>query len=251
MIVIKNSLALSKMRDAGKKLSEVIAETINIIKPGLTTLEIDSFIHKKLKENKLDSRCKGYMGYKHVSCISVNDVVVHGVPSKLIIKENDLIKVDVCASYKGYCADMARATYLGLSSNQRIIDMMDTAKKSLEAGIFKAVKGNKIGDISFAIQDIIEKQGYGILRDFAGHGIGKKMHESPEILNYGKPGTGNIIRPGMTFAIEPMITMGNEEVYIDNDGWTVKTKDKSLSMHIEDTVLVTENEPEVLTNSFI
>ena len=251
MIIIKNRQAISKMKDAGKRLSEVIAEAINIVAPGVTTLEVDSFIEKKLVSLKLDTRCKGYMGYKHVSCISVNDVVVHGVPSSQIITDQDLVKIDVCASYEGYCADMARPKYLGLSSNERIIEMMDAAKSALAIGTAAAVKGNRIGDISHAIQSVIEAKQFGILRDFAGHGIGKKMHEEPEILNYGKPGTGFLIQQGMTFAIEPMITLGSEEVFIDSDKWTVRTKDKSFSTHIEDTVLVTDHGPEVLTNSSI
>ena len=251
MIVVKNRQAISKMKEAGKRLSEAIAETINFIQPGHSTSQIDSFIEKKLVSLKMDPRCKSYMGYRHVSCISVNDVVVHGVPSQLVLQENDLVKVDVCASYQGYCADMARPKYLGLLPNERIIKMLANAEAALKSGISMATKGKRIGDISSAIQQTVEMEGYGILRDFAGHGIGKKMHEAPEILNYGKANTGAYIQPGMTFAIEPMITMGKEEVYIDSDGWTVRTKDGSLSAHIEDTVLVTESEPEVLTNSSI
>lgn len=251
MIIIKNNQAINKMREAGKRLSEVLAESVAFTKPGLTTLEIDFFIEKKIIALKLEPRCKGYMGYKHASCISVNDIVVHGIPSSLILKDNDLVKIDVCASYNNYCADMARPKYLGLSINKRILEMLDTAKIALSMGTAAAIKGNRIGDISYAIQKVIDANKFGILRDFAGHGIGKKMHEDPEVLNYGKSCTGEYIQPGMTFAIEPMITMGDEEVYIDTDGWTVRTKDKSYSTHIEDTVLVTDNGPEVLTNSLI
>jgi methionyl aminopeptidase len=212
-------------------------------------LMIDQWIAEKLKKNNLVSQSKGYMGYQHVSCISVNQVVVHGIPSSLVVlQKGDLVKVDVCAAWKGYCADMARAYLVEVTEpTAEMKRFVETAKLALQAGIDQAVEGNRLFDISYAIQQVTEQQGYGIVRDFAGHGIGKKMHEEPDVPNFGKKGTGMILRAGMTFAIEPMITMGHYDVFVMKDGWTVQTKDQSLAMHVEDTILITQNGPEVLT----
>ena len=191
----------------------------------------------------------GYRGYKHVSCISVNDVVVHGVPAaSVILKDGDLVKVDICASHDGYCADMARAFFIG-KPKPEAEKLVAVAESALKKGIEKARAGNRLGDISAAIQAEVEKNGFGVVRDFARHGIGKQMHEDPEILNYGKAGQGPLLQPGMTFALEPMITQGNYKVYVADDGWTVKTSDKSLAAHVEDTIAITHDEPKVLTRS--
>lgn len=248
MIVVKNKASLRKMEQAGKLLGEIFDEIEPLIKPGITTHDLDQEIEKRIKLKGLVSRTKGYMGYRHASCISINDEVVHGVPGDRVICDGDLVKVDICVSWKGYCADMARAFYVGTMPEQ-VKRFVVNAKKALQRGIAQARPGNYLTDISAAIQHEIEKEGFGIVRDFAGHGIGKQMHEDPEVLNFGEPGQGPILRPGMTFAIEPMITMGKQDVYVCEDGWTVKTVDKSLAMHIEDTVAVTEQEPKILTKS--
>jgi len=187
------------------------------------------------------------MGYQHVSCISLNDEVVHGVPStgkKLM--DGDLVKIDICVSYNGYCADMARMFFIG-KPDEKVLHFMNTARRALDKGIAQAKSGNRLSDISAAIQKEVESQGFGVIRDFAGHGIGKKMHEEPEILNYGTAGRGPTLQAGMTLAIEPMITMGNYNVRVGKDKWTVKTVDKSLAAHVEDTIVVTDSEPIVLT----
>lgn len=246
MIVIKNKVAIEKMKVAGHKLASIFDELTPVIKPGITTLALDAIIENRLKQEGLKSECKGYGGFKHVSCISVNEEVVHGVPSLKEVKLGDLVKVDVCASWQGYCADMARCFIVG-QAKPEVQKFVMIAQESLDAGIKKMYAGNKLGDISHAIQLVIEKAGYGVVRDFAGHGIGKKMHEEPELLNYGQEGTGPILRPGMAFAVEPMITYGSYEVYITQDKWTVKTEDGSIAAHVEDTVLITENGPEILT----
>lgn len=248
-MVIKGKDAIFKMKTAGKLLAEIFEMVHEVIKPGVTTLMIDQWIAAQLKKSNLVSQSKGYMGYQHVSCISVNQVVVHGVPSnQVVLQKGDLVKVDVCAAWKGYCADMARAYLVDVA--QPTDDMqkfITTAKFALQSGIDQAVEGNRLFDISYAIQQVAEKQSYGIVRDFAGHGIGKKMHEEPDVPNFGKKGTGMLLRAGMTFAIEPMITMGHYDVFVMKDGWTVQTKDQSLAMHVEDTILVTQNGPEILT----
>lgn len=251
MITIKNKDSIEKMSRAGSLLLEVFDAIKTIIKPGISTEAIDTFIEEELKKRDLVSKCKGYHGYRHVSCISVNDVVVHGVPSpNTLLKDGDLVKVDICVSWNGYCADMARPYVVGVVSDATK-KFIAVAQQALDRGIEKARAGNHLTDISAAIQKEVESHGYGVVRDFAGHGIGKQMHEDPEILNYGRPGKGPILRPGMTFAIEPMITFGKYDVFITEDGWTVKTSDKSLAMHVEDTVLITDSDPVILTRRTI
>jgi methionyl aminopeptidase len=248
-MIIKSKDAILKMKTAGKLLAEIFEKIKEIIKPNVTTLMIDQWIGQELKKNNLVSQSKGYMGYQHVSCISVNTVVVHGVPSnQIILQKGDLVKVDVCAAWKGYCADMARAYLVDVEQPTPDIKLfVDTANLALQAGIDQAVEGNRLFDISYAIQNVTEQQGYGVVRDFAGHGIGRNMHEEPDVPNFGKKGTGIVLRAGMIFAIEPMITMGSYDVFVMKDGWTVQTIDQSLAMHVEDTVLITQNGPEVLT----
>ena len=248
-MMIKSKDAIFKMKTAGKLLAGIFEMVPSVIKPGVTTLMIDQWIAGQLKQHDLVSQSKGYMGYQHVSCISVNQVVVHGVPSsQVILKQGDLVKVDVCAAWKGYCADMARAYLVDVQQpTAEMSQFITTAQQALQAGIDQAVEGNRLFDISYAIQQVAEKQGYGIVRDFAGHGIGKKMHEEPDVPNFGKKGTGMILRAGMTFAIEPMITVGHYDVFVMKDEWTVQTTDQSLAMHVEDTILITQNGPEVLT----
>lgn len=247
MITLKNKASISKMHYAGQELADMCELLESVIKPGISTLDINAWIESEFKKRDLVSKTKGYMGYKHSCCVSINDEVVHGVPSdKTIIRDGDLVKVDICASYKGYCADMARCFFIG-TVDKSIKKLVEVAQQALNKGIERARAGNRLSDISAAIQHEVERNGFGVVQDFAGHGIGKAMHEDPEILNYGKPGEGPILRAGMTFALEPMITVGNYEVYVCKDGWTVKTKDKSWAAHVEDTVLITDGEPRVLT----
>ena len=247
MIHIKNKISIQKMAQAGVLLSEILESVSHLIQPGVSTAEIDAWIEKQLHAKNLVSSTKGYMGYRHVCCISINDEVVHGVPhAAVLLRVGDLVKIDICASWNGYCADMARSFFVGEPSEQAK-KLVEVAKQALDKGIEKARVGNRLSDISWAIQQEVEKHGFGVVRDFAGHGIGKQMHEEPEILNYGKPGRGPILCEGMTLAIEPMITFGDYKVYITNDGWTVKTVDKSLSAHVEDTIVITKSAPIVLT----
>ncbi len=251
MIVRKNNHAFSIMREAGKRLAQVFQEIPEQLKEGISTQALDSFVEKRLLACGLYSQCKGY-GYPPfpaAACISVNDVIVHGIPSsQQLLKQGDLVKVDVCASYNGYCADMAR-TYIvgGIALTSEAACLVKTAYDSLDAGIDKIRVGNRISDISFAIQSTVEAQGFGVVRDFAGHGIGKKMHEDPEIVNFGAPGKGPLIEVGMAFALEPMITLGNYAVKMDDDKWTARTADGSLAAHVEDTVIVTDHGPEITT----
>jgi methionyl aminopeptidase len=247
MITIKNKVALQKMEKAGQLLATIFADLSAQIIPGKTTLEIDRWIDDQLIKSNLESTTKGFMSYKHASCISLNDEVVHGVPkASTVLKDGDAVTVDICASWKGYCADMARVFYVGKATSALIL-LNEVAKQALDKGIKEAIIGNRLSDISAAIQQEVESYGFGVVRDFAGHGIGKRMHEDPEILNYGNPGRGPVLQAGMTFAIEPMITMGKYATYVTEDGWTVKTVDGSMAAHVEDTVAITEQGPKILT----
>jgi methionyl aminopeptidase len=250
MIVIKDHIAIDCMRRGGALLSEIFDTVITPrMKQGVTSLQVDNAVAHALVEAKMKSESLGYMGYKYATCISCNDEVVHGVPSeKKVFKSGDLVKVDVCASWNGYCVDMARSYFIGTPSKE-LLRLVDVARGALDIGIAKACVGTRLSDISAAIQREVEKHGYGVVRDFAGHGIGKRMHEEPEVPNFGKAGKGPVLQAGMTLAIEPMITERGYHVYIAPDGWTVKTRDRSLAAHVEDTVLITQDEPEVLTRS--
>ncbi len=250
MIIRKSNYAFSIMREAGKRLAAVFQEIPEQLQEGVSTHELDSLIEKRLTAVGLYSTCKGYgfPPFPGAACISINDVVVHGIPnSKSFLKHGDLVKVDVCASYNGYCADMARSYFVGNALSDEAILLVKTAYRSLDEGIGKIRVGNHISDISCAIQTIVEAEGFGVVRDFAGHGIGKKMHEDPEILNFGAPGKGPLIEIGMAFAVEPMITLGNYALSIDDDKWTARTVDGSLAAHVEDTIIVTERGTEITT----
>lgn len=247
-VKIKSIQAIEKMQVAGKLLAEVFDNIEALLQENTSTASIDAWIEKQLIQRDLVSQSKGYQGYRHVSCISVNDVVVHGVPSaEVVLKKGDVVKVDVCAAWQGYCADMARCYVIGKEISTKTAHIITTAQEALNAGIKQAKVGKRLFDISAAIQEVVEKHNYGIVRDFAGHGIGKSMHEEPDVPNFGTFGTGMRLKAGMAFAIEPMITQGSHEVKIDYDGWTARTKDASLAIHIEDTVLITESGPEILT----
>ena len=248
MILIKGKHAVNAMMMAGKLLANIFVDMKQQIVPGANSLALDSWIAEQLDQYQFVSQMKGYKGYKHVSCISINDEVVHGIPDMhKIFHKGDLIKVDVCASFNGYCADMARCFFVGAQESNDAIKLVDVAYKALDKGIEQAIPGNHLSDISCAIPKEVESHGFGIVRVFAGHGIGKRMHEDPEILNYGTPGRGPLLKQGMAFALEPMITYGHYDVYIAPDGWTAKTVDKSLAAHVEDTIVITEQGPRITT----
>lgn len=247
-MIAKNAQALEKMKVAGRLLAEIFEDIPSKIQAGMTTADLDTWIEAELGKKELVSQSKGYHGYQHVSCISVNSVVVHGVPSQhVVLQSGDLVKVDVCAAWQGYCADMARCYIVDNVDDQQKKQLIAIAQQALDKGIAQAVQGNRLYDISAAIQQHTESAGYGIVRDFAGHGIGKRMHENPDVPNYGTAGTGMRLQAGMTFAIEPMITQGSYLISIDRDGWTARTKDGSLAAHVEDTIVVGQHGPEILT----
>lgn len=247
MIIIKSKQEIELMREAGKVTGYILGELANLIKPGMSTLEIDQFVEKTVKKHGMKAAEKGYCGYPASVCVSVNEEVVHGIPSrKRIIQSGDIVSVDLVVEYKGYMADAARTYGVGQLSPvaQRLIE---TAEKAFFHGIEFAKEGYRLSDISHAIQETVEGEGFGVIRDFVGHGIGSEMHEDPQIPNYGKPGKGPRLQRGMTLAIEPMITQGSYEVDVLMDNWTAVTIDGGLAAHYENTVVVTDGEPELLT----
>jgi|SaaInlLV_10m_DNA_2_1039722.scaffolds.fasta_scaffold00131_9 methionyl aminopeptidase len=249
MIIIKNKIAVEKMKVAGALLAQVLSDVAEYVIPGKTTLEINDIIERKMIASDLHPVCKGYGGYSWATCISLNDVVVHGVPSaKVVLKSGDFVKIDVAGSYKKYCADMARYFFVGEVSPQ-IKKIAAVAQRALDGAIDIIVPGKRISDVSAVIQKEVERHGFGVVRKFAGHGIGKDLHEDPEIPNFNDPDAvlGPILREGMTLAIEPMITERSYEIRVMSDGWTAKTLDGGIAAHVEDTVLVTHDGAEVLT----
>ena len=247
MIIIKNKEAIRKMKHAGQQLATIFRDIGQYVVAGTSTHAIDAYVEQQLREKGLQPRCKGYCGYKHVSCISLNDEIVHGVPSpETVLQDGDLVTVDVCASWRGYCADMARCFFVG-SCSQSVHRIVSVAQNALDTGLEYAVVKNHVGDIGYHIHQAVTDAGYSVIRDFCGHGIGKHMHEDPDVPNYGKKNSGPVLRHGMALAVEPMISAGSADVHIDDDGWTARTEDGSLAAHVEDTVVITDNGPCVVT----
>ncbi len=246
-IILKNKRAIERMRTAGQLLAGVFQEVSGLLVVGMTTADLDALVEARMRALGLDPSCKGYGGYRHATCISVNDGVIHGVPSnRVVLKDGDCVKLDVVGAYRGYCADMARTYSLG-TSRQEVLSMIDVAQRALDAGISLVRPGVRLGDISAIIQHVVESAGYGVVKTYAGHGIGKNIHEDPEVPNYGKAGTGPTLLSGMALAIEPMVTQFKSDVFVDSDRWTVRTVDRGLAVHVEDTIVVSESGVEILT----
>ncbi len=246
-VSIKSAHEIELMREAGRILSEVHAEMEKIIRPGISTMEINRRGEEVIRSHNCIPSFLNYNGYPASICISVNDEVVHGIPSKQrILQEGDIVSLDAGVIYQGYHSDAARTHAVGEISeeNQRLIDI---TKQSFYEGIRFARAGCHLFEISKAIQKFVEDNGYSVVRDLVGHGVGKKLHEEPQIPNFKPVGRGMKLRPGMTLAIEPMVNMGDYEVWVLEDDWTVVTRDSSNSAHYENTVLITEGEPELLS----
>ncbi len=246
MIILKSKLEISKIKESCKLVREVLNLLYDKIEPGLETKELNRIAEKKTKALKAIPAFKGYAGFPAAVCISLNEEVVHGIPGKRVIKEGDLVKIDFGIYYNGYYGDAAFTKIVGKVSGQ-VKKLVKTTEESLYKGIEKAIIGNNIGDIGNAVQNKAEQNGFSVVRAFVGHGIGRNLHEEPQVPNYGIPGTGPKIRKGLVIAIEPMINMGTENVVIKKDKWTVVTADKKYSAHFEHTVAVTDNGPEILT----
>ncbi len=227
-------------------MAEVLEGIRKRISSGVKTRELDKFAESFIRSKGAKPAFKGYRGYPSTICASVNEQVVHGIPSSVKLKEGDIISIDIGVYYNGFYGDAALTLPVGeISSKAK--KLLAVTEESLQVGIENAVTGNRLSDISFAIQSNVEPEGFSVVRNFVGHGIGRKLHEEPQIPNFGKPGQGPELMPGMTLAIEPMVNEGGWEISILNDGWTAVTKDQSLSAHFEHTVAITKNGHDVLT----
>lgn len=247
MVTIKSNREIELMREAGRIVALAHQTIKEFIKPGVSTLEIDQLVEKIIRENNAIPSFKGYGGFPGSACTSVNEQVVHGIPSaKDILVEGDIISVDIGAIYKGYHGDSAWTYPVGQISNDAR-KLLEVTEQSLYEGLKMARAGNRLTDISHAIQTHAESYGYGVVREFVGHGLGKQLHEDPQIPNFGLPGKGTLLKAGMTLAIEPMINMGRKEVRVLQDNWTAVTVDGTLSAHFEHSILITEDDCIILT----
>lgn len=247
MIVLKSPEEIETMRRAGRIVAEAHALVKEAIRPGVSTAYLDQLVEKFLQEAGAVPAFKGYHGFPASICVSINDVVVHGIPSpETVLQEGSIIAVDIGAFVDGFCGDSAWTYPVGAIDDETQ-KLLDVTERSLFQGIEKAVVGNRLGDISHAIQLYVETAGYSVVRDFVGHGIGRAMHESPQIPNFGPPGRGVRLKAGLVLALEPMVNAGERFVDIMPDHWAVRTADRSLSAHFEHTVAVTENGPDILT----
>lgn len=247
MITIKSEREIELMRKAGMLVSEMHKYIIPFIKEGITTKELDKLCEDFILKNDAVPSCKGYEGFPCTLCTSVNEVVVHGIPNKnKKLKNGDIITIDVVIGYKGYQGDAAWTYAVGEIDDDKKY-LMEHTEKALYEGLKFAKPGNRVGDISFAVQEYAEKHNLGIVRELCGHGIGKEMHEEPEVPNFGTPNTGARLKPGMVICIEPMLTFGHRDVWLLDDEWTVVTQDGKPAAHYEHTVLITEDGYEILT----
>lgn len=249
MITLKSERELEFMRKAGAAVAQIHDEVAEMIRPGVSTQELDDYAERRCKELGVIPAFKGYHGFPACFCISINDEVVHGIPSKKrILNEGDIIGVDFGVIYEGWYGDAARTHAVGKVAPEAQ-QLLDVTRESLYKGIEQCHPGNRLSDIGHAIQKHVEAFGYGVVREFVGHGIGRALHEDPQVPNYGPMGKGPVLKAGMVLAIEPMVNAGGPEVKVLSDGWTAVTVDRSLSAHFEHTVAITPNGPEILTVS--
>lgn len=251
MIPIKSERDLRVMRKSCEIAATVLDKISKLAVAGVSTWDLNEAAKRLMDQYHCRSAAYKYkcgsLKYPCHVCISVNDQVIHGIASKdVILKDSDIVSIDCATIYQGFVGDNTRTVYIE-EPTPEVRKLVEATAESLRLGIDKARPGNRVGDISAAIQKYVESLGFGVVREFTGHGVGRNMHEEPEVPNYGRAGTGPLLRPGMTLAIEPMITMGNPEIFVGDDGWTVYTADGKPSCHIEHTVLVTESDPEILT----
>lgn len=244
---IKTDAEIKAMRESGRMLAAVLGHISPQISPGISTKDLAESARLELSKLGGQPAFLGYYGFPDVLCVSLNDEVVHGIPkASKIIKDGDIVSLDFGVTYKGMITDSA-ATFIAGNAPNKITELITTTERSLMAGISVVSHGVHVGDIVAAVQAVLDKGKYGIVRDLVGHGVGHELHEEPNIPNYGKKGTGMVLQAGMTIAIEPMATLGGYEVKTDADNWTIRTRDGSLAAHFEHTVLITENGAEILT----
>ncbi|WP_022822145.1 type I methionyl aminopeptidase [Hymenobacter norwichensis] len=247
MIVYKTEEEIELIRASAKVLAQAHGEVAGMIREGVTTRELDKRAEEFIRDHGGQPSFKGYNDFPYSLCISPNSVVVHGFPGDHTLKSGDIISVDAGVLLNGYHSDSAYTYPVG-EVNLEVLQLLEETKKSLYLGIEKAVAGNRMGDVGYAIQNHVEKQGYGVVRELVGHGIGKKLHERPEVPNYGKRGSGLKLQTGLVLAIEPMVNLGKKDVVQEKDGWTIRTKDYKPSAHFEHTVVVRKDKAEILTS---
>lgn len=248
MIHYKSKDEIELMRKSALLVSATLAEVAKAIKPGMTILEVDALAEKFILDNGATPSFKNYNGFPNACCISVNEAVVHGIPTSYVIKDGDIVSVDVGVYLNGYHGDSAYTFAIG-TVPENVQRLLTATKAALYKGIEKAVVGNRIGDIAYAIQEYAEKErGYGVVRELVGHGLGKHLHEDPQVPNYGKRGSGPVMKEGLVIAIEPMVNLRTREVEYLEDGWTVVTKDRSPSVHFEHNVAVAKGKPDLLSS---
>ena len=246
MINIKNSQELAAMRISGKKTATILHKVASKVAPGVTTKELDEYAAELAREQEGSCAFYGYHGFSGHICSSINEEIVHGVPGKRVIRDGDIVSIDFGLVYGGFVGDTATTVAAG-EIDPEWQRLLDVTKQSLAAGLSKAVEGNRLSDISNAVQGVAEGEGFSVVREFVGHGIGRELHEDPQIPNYGPSGRGPVLKAGMIFAIEPMINLGTHKTETLPDGWTVVTQDRLPSAHFEHTVAVGKTQPEILT----
>ena len=250
MIYLKTDEEIEKMRVSNQMVAKTLAEVAKEIKEGVSTLYLDKIAEDFIRSMGGKPSFLGYCGYPNSLCISINETVVHGIPSdKIIVKDGDVVSVDCGVEFNGYQGDSAFTFAVG-NVDSKVLDLLKTTRESLYKGIEAAVAGNRIGDIGNAVQTYCEARGYSVVREFVGHGIGRAMHESPELPNYGRKGSGPMLKKGMCIAIEPMINLGKREVYVERDGWTAKTRDGKPAAHFEHTIARTNKGKADILSSF-
>jgi methionyl aminopeptidase len=246
MIILKSGAELGAMRQSGQVLARVLSELEPLVRPGIRTRDLDLYADKRTRELGAVPAFKGYRGYPASVCVSVNEEIIHGIPSGRILQEGDIVSLDFGVLYEGFFSDSALTVPVGrVSAEAR--KLIGAAERAFDKGLEQMREGNRVSDISAAIQRSVESEGFSVIRQFVGHGIGRALHEEPQVPNFGAPGHGPKIRRGMILAIEPMIAMGGWEVEVQGDGWTAVTRDRTLAAHFEHTVALTENGPEILT----
>ncbi len=253
MVIIKTPEEIEILREGGKRLARILAEVATHVRPGISSTELDAIAEGLIRDGGDEPAFKGYKPALHMKpfpaslCVSVNNEIVHGIPSQnVVLKEGDIVSLDLGLKHKGLFTDHAITVPVGTVS-KKDTELMRATKEAMLVGIAAAVGGGRVGDIGYAIQTFVKPYGYGIVRDLSGHGVGRAIHEDPYIPNYGKAGKGELLKPGMVVAIEPMLNLGEDDTIVARDGYTVKTADGSKSAHFEHTVLITEGEPEILT----
>lgn len=247
MIILKTEQQIEKMKKAGKILAGLHKEIAKMIKPGISTMDIDGFVEAYLEERGAYPEQKGYQGYEYATCASINDEICHGFPREDLLKDGDIVTIDMVVNVDGWLADSAWSYPVGNISDEAQ-KLLDVTKKALYLGIEQSVVGNRLGDIGYAIQSYVESHGFSVVKDFVGHGIGKDMHEDPQVLHYGTPGRGQRLVEGMVMTIEPMINIGAYNMTLDDNGWTARTADGSLSAQYEHTIAITKDGPMILTD---